>query len=115
MTHLELENLVSDYLEGLLAPALKAEVEAHLRTCPSCLEVVEDVRQVMQLCHSATELEPAPGWFRRSCWPLWASADPPWQTASWPSSGLPFNPDSLMVLRWLCFRFPSSLVRRASI
>ena len=60
MTHLELENLTSDYLEGLLAPALKSEVEAHLSACPSCLEMVEDVRRVMQLCHSAPELEPAP-------------------------------------------------------
>jgi hypothetical protein len=60
MTHLELENLASDYLEELLEPALKAEVEAHLSACPSCLEMVGDVRRAMQLCHSAPELEPAP-------------------------------------------------------
>lgn len=60
MTHLQLENLTSDYLEGLLAPALKSEVEAHLSACSSCLEMVEDVRRVMQLCHSAPQLEPAP-------------------------------------------------------
>ena len=35
MTHLDLENLTSDYLEGLLEPALKREVEAHLSVCPS--------------------------------------------------------------------------------
>jgi hypothetical protein len=60
MTHLELENLTSDYLEGLLEPALKREVEAHLSACPSCLERVGDVRRALELCHSAPELEPAP-------------------------------------------------------
>jgi len=65
MTHLELENLTSDYLEGLLEPALKREVEAHLSACPSCLEMVGDVRRAMELCHSAPELEPAPWLVRK--------------------------------------------------
>jgi len=60
MTHLELENLASDYLEGLLEPARKAEVKVHLSECAACRELVEDVRRVMELCHSAEELEPAP-------------------------------------------------------
>jgi len=60
MTHLEVENLTSDYLEGQLEPGLKREVEAHLSVCPSCLEMVGDVRRAMELCHSAAELEPAP-------------------------------------------------------
>jgi hypothetical protein len=65
MTHLELENLTSDYLEGLLEPALKREVEAHLSACPSCFEMVGDVRRAMELCHSASELEPAPWLVRK--------------------------------------------------
>jgi hypothetical protein len=65
MTHLELENLTSDYLEGLLEPALKREVEAHLSVCLSCLEMVGDVRRAMELCHSAPELEPAPWLVRK--------------------------------------------------
>ncbi len=65
MTHLELENLASDYLEGLLEPALKREVEAHLSGCPSCLEMVGDVRRAMELCHSAPELEPSPWLVRK--------------------------------------------------
>jgi len=65
MTHLELENLTSDYLEGLLEPARKREVEAHLSVCPSCLEMVADVRRAMQLCHSAPKLEPAPWLVRK--------------------------------------------------
>jgi len=60
MTHLELENLTSDYVEGLLQPALKREVEAHLSGCPSCLEMVGEVRRALELCHAAPELEPAP-------------------------------------------------------
>lgn len=60
MTHLEVENLASDYLEGRLEPALKAQVEAHLLTCPSCRESVEEVRGVMELCRSVPDLEPVP-------------------------------------------------------
>jgi len=60
MTHLELENLASEYLEGLLEPARKAEVEAHLAECPPCQELVEDVRRVVQVCQAAEDLEPAP-------------------------------------------------------
>ena len=60
MTHLEVENLTSDYLEGLLEPGLRTEVEAHLSTCPSCGEMVEDVRRAMELCHAAPALEPSP-------------------------------------------------------
>ncbi len=65
MTHLELENLTSDYLEGLLEPGLKREVEAHLSLCPSCLEMVGEVRRAMELCHAAPELEPAPWLVRK--------------------------------------------------
>jgi len=65
MTHLELENLTSDYLEGLLEPGLRKEVEAHLSACPSCLEMVGDVRRALQLCHAAPELEPAPWLVRK--------------------------------------------------
>jgi hypothetical protein len=60
MTHLELENLASDYLEGLLTPVRRAEVEAHLAECGTCHELVEEVRRTMELCHTAEELEPAP-------------------------------------------------------
>jgi hypothetical protein len=60
MTHLELENLASDYLEGLLEPVRRAAVEAHLDECAGCRELLDGVRQAMELCHSAEELEPAP-------------------------------------------------------
>ena len=60
MTHLELENLASDYLEGLLEPGRRAQVEAHLAECTACRELVADVRVAIEQCHAAEELEPAP-------------------------------------------------------
>ena len=60
MTHLELENLASEYLEGLLDVVARVEVEAHLKACDPCREVIADVRRAMELCQSAEELEPAP-------------------------------------------------------
>ena len=60
MTHLEIENLASDYLEGLLDPASRATVEAHLTECAACRELVGDVRRVLELCRAEEEVEPAP-------------------------------------------------------
>ncbi len=60
MTHLEIENLASDYLEGQLDSARRAGVEAHLDQCAECRELVAGVRQVMELCRTAEALEPAP-------------------------------------------------------
>jgi hypothetical protein len=60
MTHLEIENLASDYVEGLLDPASRGAVEAHLAECTPCRGLVEDVRHVLELCGSAEEVEPAP-------------------------------------------------------
>jgi hypothetical protein len=60
MTHLELENLTSDYLEGLLDTVRRAQVEAHLAECTSCRELVADVRNAIDLCHKAEVLEPSP-------------------------------------------------------
>ncbi len=60
MTHLELENLVSEYLEGQLDTARRVEVDTHLQGCAPCRELVADVRHAMELCQSAEDLEPAP-------------------------------------------------------
>jgi len=61
MTHLDLENLATEYLEGQLEATRKAEVEAHLAACVPCRELIADVRQVLELCHRAESLE-APAW-----------------------------------------------------
>jgi hypothetical protein len=65
MTHLEVENLTSEYLDGQLEPGLKREVESHLSACPSCVEMLEDVRRVMEMCHAAPQLEPSPWLVRK--------------------------------------------------
>ena len=60
MTHLEVENLASEYLEGLLEAPRRGEMEAHLAGCAPCQKLIAEVRQVMELCRTAEELEPAP-------------------------------------------------------
>jgi hypothetical protein len=60
MTHLELENLASDYLEGQLGQPRRAEVEEHLANCAACREVVSDVRLAMEICKSAEEVTSPP-------------------------------------------------------
>ena len=60
MTHLEIENLASDYLEGLLEPSQRAAVEAHLNGCAACRELLGDVRHVLELCRAAEDVEPKP-------------------------------------------------------
>ena len=60
MTHLEIQNLTSDYLEGLLEPSLRATVEAHLAECAACRELLAEVRHALELCRAAEEVEPTP-------------------------------------------------------
>jgi Putative zinc-finger len=60
MTHLEIENLVSDYLEGQLDTVRRVAVEQHLGGCAPCRELVADVRHVFELCRAAEPVEPAP-------------------------------------------------------
>jgi hypothetical protein len=60
MTHLEVENLISAYLEGELEAARRAECEAHLAGCEGCRALLDEVRGTIKLCREAEELEPAP-------------------------------------------------------
>ncbi len=60
MTHLELENLVSEYLEGQLVPSRRLEFERHLVGCQDCRELLVGVRHVMDLASAAEDLEPNP-------------------------------------------------------
>jgi hypothetical protein len=60
MTHLEVESLASDYLEGLLDPTLGAAVEAHLNECAACRELLGDVRHALEVCRAAEVVEPKP-------------------------------------------------------
>jgi len=60
MTHLEIETLASDYLEGLLDSSLRAALEAHVAGCAPCRELIGDVRHALELCRAAEDLEPKP-------------------------------------------------------
>ena len=60
MTHLEIENLASDYLEGLLEPSLRTAMEAHLEGCADCRELLGDVRHALEVCRAAEDAEPKP-------------------------------------------------------
>lgn len=60
MTHLELENLASDYLDGQLAVNQRVAVEAHLQACAACRELIGDLKRVLTLAHSAEDAEPSP-------------------------------------------------------
>ena len=60
MTHLELENLASDYLDGQLQAAQRVEAESHLRECAPCRELIGDLKHLLALTRAAEDLEPAP-------------------------------------------------------
>lgn len=60
MTHLELENLASEYLEGRLEGARLTQAEAHLAECGACRELVADLRATLAMLRSAEDAEPAP-------------------------------------------------------
>jgi anti-sigma factor RsiW len=43
---IEVVEIVSDYLDGTMAPVERHRFEAHLRGCPYCTEYVEQLRAV---------------------------------------------------------------------
>jgi hypothetical protein len=79
MTHLEIENLASDYLEGLLEPSQQAAVDAHLSACPACREMIEDVRHVLELCRTAEDVEPKPWLISRIMLATVGKRQPTWR------------------------------------
>jgi hypothetical protein len=60
MTHLDIENLLSDYLDGLVTVEVKRDFAAHLVQCGACRELVDDVQRAVEYCRSAEDLDPAP-------------------------------------------------------
>lgn len=60
MTHLEIENIASEYLEGQLDTVRRSEVEQHLADCADCRELISSVRRAFELCRRAEPLEPPP-------------------------------------------------------
>jgi anti-sigma factor RsiW len=48
LTCQELTEVLTDYLEGAMAPADRARFEAHLALCPGCVAYVEQMRQTVE-------------------------------------------------------------------
>src|SRR5579872_3358991 len=60
MTHEELENLLSEYLDERLDPDRRSTVEEHLSTCASCRDIAAEMRYAISACRSAGEVVPPP-------------------------------------------------------
>jgi anti-sigma factor RsiW len=57
----ELVELVTDYVEGALAPNERARFDAHLTECPDCVEYVAQMhRTILAVGLASTELERTP-------------------------------------------------------
>jgi hypothetical protein len=54
----EVEQYLSDYLEGTLVSTRRHEVNGHLESCQHCQLLLEDLRTVMAWCESFPELNP---------------------------------------------------------
>ena len=48
LTCQELTEVLTDYLEGAMAPADRARFEAHLALCPGCVTYVQQMRQTVE-------------------------------------------------------------------
>jgi anti-sigma factor RsiW len=55
MTCQELVELVTEYLEGTLAPADRLRFDAHLGTCPGCTAYVEQMRTTIRVLGKLSE------------------------------------------------------------
>ena len=49
LTCQEMVELVTDYLEGAMAPALRARFEAHLAGCEGCAAYLDQLRTTIRL------------------------------------------------------------------
>jgi anti-sigma factor RsiW len=56
----ELVELVTDYLEGALAPEERARFDAHLAECPGCDRYIEQMQTTIELVGVSAELERRP-------------------------------------------------------
>jgi anti-sigma factor RsiW len=47
--------LLSDYVDGRLSPHARADLDAHLATCPECVAFVQTFRSTISLLQSLTD------------------------------------------------------------
>ncbi len=60
MTCNEIENRLPAYLENLLSPEEKKNIEGHLASCPRCSRAYEDLKKTEEIVQDLTEVEPPP-------------------------------------------------------
>lgn len=65
MTCERIEERLSAYLEGELAPAERAAFEAHLAACPGCAGLAVVMRNAMAAAAAFPEIEPSPALYAR--------------------------------------------------
>jgi anti-sigma factor RsiW len=56
----EVVEIVSDYLDGVMAAEERRRVETHLETCPYCIEYVEQMRAIGGALHGLARESIAP-------------------------------------------------------
>jgi anti-sigma factor RsiW len=59
-THQEVEEHLTDYLEGLLQPEEQRAFDAHISTCAQCQPLLASVSHLLTDLHSMDEIEPPP-------------------------------------------------------
>jgi anti-sigma factor RsiW len=60
LEHVEAQELFSEYLDGELAPAARADFEAHLQTCAECRKDLESLRATLRCLTRLAPAEPPP-------------------------------------------------------
>ena len=60
MTCHEIENRLPAYLENLLSPEGKKNIEGHLASCPRCSRASEALQKAEEIVQDLTEVEPPP-------------------------------------------------------
>jgi len=56
----KIQDLLSPYLDGELTPEAKAEVDAHLSSCPECVELLSLLKMATDSLAAFPEIEPSP-------------------------------------------------------
>ncbi len=52
--------VLSQYLDAELSDATCEEIQAHLATCPPCIEFLESLKRSVRLCHNCEPAEAPP-------------------------------------------------------
>jgi hypothetical protein len=60
MTCNEIENLLPAYMEELLSPEGRKNIEEHLASCSRCSQALADLKKAEELMHGLEEVEPPP-------------------------------------------------------